>query len=164
MVLMAFFDISINGAPAGRITFALHQETVPQTVQNFAQLCMAPPGIGYRGTTFQRIEPGWAARGGDNNGQGGISIWGGEFPDENFNLPYLGRGVLAMNSPGPDRNASQFFITLCNDPNLMAHLQGRHVVFGAVQSGWEVIDAIERCGSATGAPTRTVMIYNCGML
>ncbi|KZT56205.1 peptidyl-prolyl cis-trans isomerase-like protein [Calocera cornea HHB12733] len=160
----AFFDISIDGTPVGRITISLRDDVVPQTAQNFAQLCMAPPGVGYRGTVFQTIVPGWAARGGDTNGRGGRSIWGSDFADENFNLPYLGRGVLAMNNPGPNRNGSQFFITLSNDAGQLAHLQGRHVAFGSVQSGWEVLDAIEQCGSASGTPGHSVMIYNCGML
>ncbi|KZO90733.1 hypothetical protein CALVIDRAFT_590428 [Calocera viscosa TUFC12733] len=160
----AFLDISIDGQPVGRIIISLRDDVAPQTVQNFAQLCMAPAGIGYRGTVFQAIEPGWAARGGDTNGRGGRSIWGSDFPDENFHLPYLGRGILAMNNPGPNRNGSQFFITLCNNAAMLAHLQGRHVAFGRVQSGWEVLDAIEECGSGTGAPTSAVMIYNCGMM
>ena len=103
------------------------------------------------------------AQGGDftkHNGTGGESIYGGKFADENFQNKHTGRGILSMANAGPNTNSSQFFLCFKATP----HLNGKHVVFGKVTSGWEVLDAIERNPvGASDKPKKAVCIADCGV-
>ncbi|HEY8378450.1 MAG TPA: peptidylprolyl isomerase [Nannocystis sp.] len=165
-----FFDISIGGAPAGRIVFELFADVVPKTAENFRALCTGEKGIGrsgkplhYKGSIFHRIIPQFMCQGGDftrGNGTGGESIYGDRFADENFQLRHTGKGLLSMANAGPNTNGSQFFITTVETP----WLDGKHVVFGKVVSGIEVLDAMERTGSRSGATSQVVRIEDCGQL
>ena len=157
-----FFDISINGQNAGRITMDLFNET-PKTSENFRALCTGEKGFGYKGSAYHRIIPGFMAQGGDftaGNGTGGKSIYGNKFPDENFNHKHTGRGILSMANAGPNTNGSQFFMNFVATP----HLDGRHVVFGQVKSGLEVLAAMEQRGSQSGKTSAPIVIADCGQL
>ena len=157
-----FFDITIGGQPAGRITIELFDDT-PKTSENFRALCTGEKGFGYKGSAYHRIIPGFMAQGGDftaGNGTGGKSIYGNKFPDENFNHKHTGRGILSMANAGPNTNGSQFFMNFVATP----HLDGRHVVFGQVKSGLEVLAAMEQRGSQSGKTSAPIVIADCGQL
>jgi peptidylprolyl isomerase len=168
----AYFDVSIDNQPAGRIVFGLYGGVVPETVNNFQTICVGREQIGkvnlaYKNTPFHRIIPGFMIQGGDftkHDGTGGRSIYGtptnGRFRDENFKLKHEGPGVLAMANSGPNTNGSQFYIATAKT----RHLDGRHVVFGTVVDGWDVVKAVEGCGSSSGKPSKTVKIEDCGLL
>ena len=103
------------------------------------------------------------AQGGDftrGNGTGGESIYGEKFADENFNHKHTGKGILSMANAGPGTNGSQFFLCFSSFP----HLDGKHVVFGKVSKGAEVLDIMESVGSQTGATSQAVVIADCGQL
>ncbi|KAG4188784.1 hypothetical protein ERO13_A08G187500v2 [Gossypium hirsutum] len=166
---MVFFDVSIGGDLVERIIIELFADVVPKTAENFRALCTGEKGIGkstgkplhYKGTFFHRIIKGFMAQGGDfskGNGTGGESIYGGKFADENFKLTHDGPGVLSMANSGPNTNGSQFFITFKRQP----HLDGKHVVFGKVIKGVEVLKKIELVGTSDGKPVQPVKISDCG--
>uniref|UniRef100_A0A7S3E4W4 Peptidyl-prolyl cis-trans isomerase n=1 Tax=Chloropicon laureae TaxID=464258 RepID=A0A7S3E4W4_9CHLO len=166
-----FFDIAIGDEDAGRITFGLYGNTVPKTVENFAQLCTGAKGTGksgkplhFKGSKFHRIIPGFMCQGGDftnGNGTGGESIYGEKFADENFKIKHTQEGLLSMANAGPGTNGSQFFITTTTTP----HLDGKHVVFGAVESGYaDVVKKMEAVGSPSGETSKEVIIKDCGLL
>jgi peptidylprolyl isomerase len=165
-----FFDISIAGQPAGRLCFELFADIVPKTAENFRALCTGEKGIGgsgrklsYQGSAFHRIIPDFMCQGGDftaGNGTGGESIYGKKFEDENFTIKHTQAGLLSMANAGPNTNGSQFFITTATTP----WLDGKHVVFGALREGLEVLQAIEACGSPSGTPSKAVVITECGEL
>lgn len=167
----AFFDIDIDNKPVGRIVLGLHGNVVPKTVKNFEELCRstttAPNDsvtMSYRNSPMHRIIPGFMVQGGDftrQNGTGGRAIYGnGRFEDENFTLKHTGPGILSMANAGPNTNGSQFFICTARTQ----HLDGRHVVFGCVLDGYDVVQQIEACGSKAGKPSAKVVISNCGIL
>ena len=165
-----FFDISIGGSPAGRITFELRKDMVPKTAENFRCLCTGEKGVGkmgkplhYKGSSFHRIIPKFMCQGGDftqGNGTGGESIYGSKFKDEAFPIKHTEPGLLSMANAGPNTNGSQFFITLVPCP----HLDGKHVVFGKVIEGMDIVKKMEAVGSDSGATKKTVTISNCGQL
>ncbi|TLD11945.1 hypothetical protein PspLS_11285 [Pyricularia sp. CBS 133598] len=157
-----FFDIEFNGATK-RVEFKLYDDVVPRTADNFRRLCIGEPNVGgYKGSSFHRIIPEFMLQGGDftrGNGTGGKSVYGEKFADENFQIKHTRPGLLSMANAGPNTNGSQFFITTVKT----SWLDGKHVVFGEVVSGFEdVIKPIEALGSGSGTPKSKVTIVNAG--
>ncbi|XP_015780894.1 PREDICTED: peptidyl-prolyl cis-trans isomerase 1-like [Acropora digitifera] len=158
-----FFDMTIGGKPAGRIVFELRADVVPKTAENFRALCTGEKGFGFKDSKFHRIIPGFMCQGGDftrGNGTGGKSIYGEKFADENFQLKHTGAGILSMANAGPNTNGSQFFICTAKT----SHLDGKHVVFGSVVEGDNVVKEMEAVGSGSGKTSKPVVIANCGQL
>ncbi|XP_039001067.1 peptidyl-prolyl cis-trans isomerase CYP63-like isoform X2 [Hibiscus syriacus] len=166
---LVFLDVSIGGDPVEKVVIELFADVVPKTAENFLALCTGEKGIGkstgkplhYKGTFFHRIIKGFMAQGGDfsmGNGTGGESIYGGKFADENFKLAHDGPGVLSMANSGPSTNGSQFFITFKRQP----HLDGKHVVFGKVIKGMDVLKKMEQVGTGDGKLSQPVKISDCG--
>ena len=156
-----FFDMTADGAPLGRLVFELHADVVPRTAENFRALCTGEKGYGYKGSIFHRVIPGFMCQGGDftnHNGTGGKSIYGDRFEDENFQLKHTEPGLLSMANAGPNTNGSQFFVTTAKT----AWLDGKHVVFGKLVEGGDVLKQIEGLGSQGGATSKRVVIEDCG--
>uniref|UniRef100_H2V789 peptidylprolyl isomerase n=1 Tax=Takifugu rubripes TaxID=31033 RepID=H2V789_TAKRU len=167
-----YFDVELNREPVGRIVFQLFSEICPKTCKNFLSLCTGERGSGkitgkklcYKGSTFHRVVKNFMIQGGDfteGNGRGGESIYGGFFEDENFVLKHDRAFLLSMANRGKDTNGSQFFITTKMAP----HLDGVHVVFGLVISGFEVVKKIEGLKTDSASrPYADVRVVDCGQL
>nr|CDJ84524.1 Peptidyl-prolyl cis-trans isomerase domain containing protein [Haemonchus contortus] len=157
-----WFDIESNGQQMGRIVIGLFGKTVPKTATNFIELAKKPKGEGYVGSKFHRVIPEFMIQGGDftnGDGTGGKSIYGEKFPDENFKLKHYGAGWVSMANSGKDTNGSQFFITV----KKTSWLDGRHVVFGKVLQGMDVVRAIETVPKgANDKPKDDVIIAAAG--
>lgn len=158
-----FFDITINDEPAGRIVFKLYDDVVPKTARNFRELATGQNGFGYEGSGFHRVIPAFMLQGGDftnHNGTGGKSIYGEKFEDENFQLKHTKPGLLSMANAGRNTNGSQFFITTI----VTDWLDGKHVVFGEVVEGMDVVKLIESKGSQSGRTSAKVTIAKSGVV
>jgi len=169
-----FFDIEIDGEKAGRIQMELFKTVSPKTAENFRALCTGEKGVGqsgkplhYKGCVFHRVIPGFMLQGGDftnGNGTGGESIYGRKFDDEWWEnelfITHNSPGMLSMANSGKNTNGSQFFITTVR----CKWLDCKHVVFGQVEFGWDVVKAIQATGSGSGATSKKVIIADCGEL
>jgi peptidylprolyl isomerase len=158
-------DVTVDDESVGTIVADLFSSTVPKTVENFRALCEGEPGYGYDNSPFHRIIPEFMMQGGDftnRNGTGGYSAASttDPFPDENFDIKHDARGLLSMANSGPDTNRSQFFVTFAPTP----WLDGKHVVFGKVVEGMEVLDKVEQQGTRSGRPLKPVELVDCRVL
>jgi len=156
-----FFDMQIGDEAAGKVVMELRGDKVPKTAENFRALCTMEKGYGYKDSIFHRVIPGFMCQGGDFenfNGTGGKSIYGSKFEDENFKLKHTGEGILSMANSGPGTNGSQFF--LCTAKT--AWLDDKHVVFGSVIEGMDVVKKVEGVGSQEGTTSKKVTVTDSG--
>jgi peptidylprolyl isomerase len=163
----AKLTLSINGVKQPNpVVIGLFGKDVPKTAENFRALCAGDKGntpdgvkLSFKGSKFHRVIPGFMIQGGDftlGNGRGGVSIYGGKFPDENFKFDHE-KGTVAMANAGPNTNGSQFFInTAANN-----FLNGKHVVFGKILSNPAEVARVESVGTSSGQPSRIVKIEDC---
>jgi len=167
-----FFNFEADQRPLGRVVFELFRDDVPKTVENFRALATGEKGLSqvsqvplyYKGCIIHRSIDDFMIQGGDftkRNGTGGESIYGHPFEDENFDRDVDAEGLLVMANRGPNTNSSQFFITVRPCP----HLNGKHVVFGRVVSGLDVVREISKLPvDEKSRPLKPVVIASCGEL
>ncbi|GAB7334007.1 hypothetical protein MBLNU13_g06104t1 [Cladosporium sp. NU13] len=167
---IVFFDLTLGGEPLGRIKMQLHADAVPRTAENFRQFCTGETKNhlgrpqGYKGCKFHRVIKDFMIQGGDfvnGDGTGSASIYGTrEFADEGEGLRrrHDEAGVLSMANSGPNTNGCQFFILTAPAP----HLNGKHVVFGKVVEGMDVVRKVENVRTRDERPAQEVAIAMCG--
>lgn len=161
-----FFDIVQGDKKLGRIVMQLYMDVTPKTSENFKALCTGDnhEKLTYKGTIFHRVIKDFMIQGGDitnADGTGGKSIYGDSFEDENFSIKHTKCGLLSMANSGPNSNGSQFFITSKETP----HLDGKHVVFGEVVGGMDIVRQIENAEKGeSDKPKQDIIIENCGEL
>ncbi|CCE88770.1 Piso0_001549 [Millerozyma farinosa CBS 7064] len=158
-----YFDIAEDDKVIGRVTFGLFGTVVPKTAENFRQLTLSDdPKFGYKNSIFHRIIRDFMLQGGDfetGRGFGGKSIYGNKFADENFELRHDRPYRLSMANAGKDTNGSQFFITTV----VTSWLDGRHVVFGEVIDGFDVVKYMEGVPTSSGdRPRKELKIVATG--
>ena len=166
--LNPYFDIEVGGIYQGRILFQLFDDIVPKTCKNFRFLCsnglLVKDTPSYEGSSFHRIIKNFMLQGGDftnGDGTGGMSIYGNKFEDENFELKHNQPGLLSMANSGPNTNGSQFFITT----EKTDWLDGKHVVFGLVIGGYDIVSKIEKLEvDGNSKPKLDVVIKKCGLI
>ena len=166
--LNPYFDIEVGGIYQGRIVFQLFDDVVPKTCKNFRFLCsnglLVKDTPSYEGSSFHRIIKNFMLQGGDftnGDGTGGMSIYGNKFEDENFELKHNQPGLLSMANSGPNTNGSQFFITT----EKTDWLDGKHVVFGLVIGGYDIVSKIENLETdGNNKPKLDVVIKKCGLI
>ena len=162
---LLFFDIGVNGKKIGRVTMKLYDDVVPKTAANFRAICTGDnkKKLTYKNSPFHRVIPDFMLQGGDitnGDGTGGVSIYGTTFKDENFKKKHTKPGLLSMANSGPHTNGSQFFITTV----VTDWLDGKHVVFGEVVDGMNVVRRVEKLGDDEGDVSADVKILDCGAL
>ncbi|XP_022867642.1 peptidyl-prolyl cis-trans isomerase-like [Olea europaea var. sylvestris] len=165
-----YFDMTIGSQPAGRTVMELFADVVPKTVEKFRTLCTGEKGVGksvkplhYKGPSFHRVIPDFMCLGGDftaKNGIGRESIYDTKFADENFVKNHTGPGILSMANAGPRTNGSQFLIYTTKTQ----WLDGKHVVFGQVVEGMDVVKSIEKVGYSSGRTSKPVVVADCDQL
>lgn len=165
-----YLDITIGSRAGGRVVFELFADVTPRTAENFRGLCTGEYGKGrltkkplsYEGCSFFRSVKGTMVQSGDfqfNNGDGGESVYGGTFNDEDFSRRHTQGGILSMANKGRNSNGSQFFITLKRHPLL----DGKHIAFGQVIAGMDVIRAIGQVPiDKDEKPRVPISIVGCG--
>jgi peptidyl-prolyl isomerase G (cyclophilin G) len=167
-----YIDIAIGTRPIGRMVFELFSDLTPRTAENFRGICTGEYGnVGLRSNTqklhyvnskIHRIIDDFMIQGGDitnQDGTGGFSIYGPTFDDENFQRRHACAGLLSMANRGRGTNSSQFFITLKECP----HLDGKHVVFGQIIYGMDVVRNIAKTPvDSSNRPKLPVVITDCG--
>uniref|UniRef100_A0A2K6S7F5 Peptidyl-prolyl cis-trans isomerase n=1 Tax=Saimiri boliviensis boliviensis TaxID=39432 RepID=A0A2K6S7F5_SAIBB len=142
-----FFGIAVDGEPLGRISFELFADKFPKTAENFHALSTGEKGFCYKGSCFHRIILGFTWQGGDfthHNDTGGKSIYREKFDDENVILKHTGPGILSMVDT--------------------EWLDGKHVVFGKMKEGMNIVEAMELFGSRNGKTSKKITIADCGQL
>ena len=155
-----YLDVNIDENKLGKLVFELNNDVVPKTCKNFIDLCK---NKAYKNVKFHRLVKDFCLQGGDitkNDGSGGISIYGNQFDDENFKLNHDDIGILSMANSGPNTNNSQFFITLKSSP----FLNGKHVAFGKVISGIDLLKKINELNSVQEKPVNNIYISDCGVI
>ncbi|CEL08231.1 peptidyl-prolyl cis-trans isomerase H [Aspergillus pseudodeflectus] len=165
---IVFFDVALGGEPLGRVKFELFADVTPRTAENFRQFCTGETKnhqgrpLGYKGSKFHRVIKDFMIQGGDfinGDGTGSATIYGTpKFADENFILKHDRPGLLSMANSGPNTNGSQFFITTTATP----FLNGKHVVFGQVSEGMDIVRMIENTRTTRDKPNQDVTIIQCG--
>ncbi|NXD08229.1 PPIL6 protein, partial [Nothocercus nigrocapillus] len=166
--VFVYLDITIQEQPIGTLLFELFSDVCPKTCENFRVLCtggITSPSSGlhltYKNSVFHRVVTnGWIQGGGaSGRGDGGESIYGPTFEDENFAIRHSKRGILGMANKGRHSNGSQFYITLQPAP----YLDKKHVAFGQLIEGTETLQKLEAVSTYNERPVEECKIVNCGV-